>query len=164
MRVIADHWCPVNSHPCKHHVALIEGSCPCWSDSLSADVAFFCPEQLSLWAFESLQRYDSANASFWFIWDLKSVPTLTLKKLAEHRRVLRKPSRKDRACYSVADGTVPLSAALHLVLTGNVALGLYGVWRWPLQLHGVLETHRGDQHIGMWQRCRKCGRKRALDP
>lgn len=77
------------------------------------------------------------------------MPTLTLEKLAEHRRVLRKPNREDRACYSVTDGTVLLSAALYLVLTESMTLGLYGMWRWLLQLLGVLKTHRGDQHIGM---------------
>lgn len=30
-------------------------------------------------------------------WELKFVPTLTLEKTLKHRRVLRKPSREDRA-------------------------------------------------------------------
>lgn len=79
----------------------------------------FFPEQLSLCAFESLQRNVSANASFWFIWDLKFVPTFTLEKMLECRRVLRKANREDRMYCSVTDGTtVLLSAALHLVLVG----------------------------------------------
>lgn len=99
------------------------------------------------------------------------MPTLTLERMLEHRRVLRttNPNHADRVAAQR-----PMALFCHqLLCTGadgdcGIRCGIRSVECVEMaspadteSVHGVLETHSGDQHMGMWGRCRKCGRNRA---